>query len=189
MYAGVVHTTTQLAGAAMEAGSPAARLAHAALFERVVERIHRYFKRLAGQDADDCLQKTLLLLEESLRSRVYDPQRSFNAWMWLKAHTVWAQLCRERERRPVALPELDGQPSTRAREDPAQHRERQLDAATVLAAIEARLGAETHEAFVLYYEGGLTQAEVAETLGRDRKTVRKRLEEAHALIDQLLGGG
>lgn len=185
MYAGVVHTTTQLAGAAMEAGSPAARVAHAALFERVVERIHRYFKRLAGQDADDCLQKTLLLLEESLRSRVYDPQRSFNAWMWLKAHTVWAQLCRERERRPTPapLPEVAS-----AREDPALTRERQLDAATVLAAIEARLGPETHEAFVLYYEGGLTQAEVSETLGRDRKTIRKRIEEAHALIDELLGG-
>lgn len=184
MYAGVVHTTTQLAGAAMEAGSPAARVAHAALFERVVERIHRYFKRLAGQDADDCLQKTLLLLEESLRSRVYDPQRSFNAWMWLKAHTVWAQLCRERERRAVVpLPEVAS-----AREDAALTREKQLDAATILAAIQARLGPETHEAFVLYYEGGLTQAEVSLTLGRDRKTIRKRIEEAHALIDELLGG-
>jgi RNA polymerase sigma factor (sigma-70 family) len=98
-------------------------------------------------------------------------------------------LGRARARRPAALPEQDGQPVAAAREDPALTRERQLDAATVLAAIQARLGAETHEAFVLYYEGGLTQAEVAETLGRDRKTVRKRIEEAHALIDELLGAG
>ena len=75
-----------------------------------------------------------------------------------------------------------------ARPDPALTREQQLDAATVLAAIQTRLGPETHEAFVLYYEGGLTQAEVSETLGRDRKTIRKRLAEAHALIDELLGG-
>lgn len=171
----------------MVEGSPAARVAHAALFERVIERIHRYFRRLVAGDADDCLQRTLLLLEESLRGKTYDPQRSFNAWMWLKAHTVYAQHCRERGKRPGPLPEVDGQPAAVARDDGVGARERALDAAAVLRAIGERLGEETREAFVLYYEGGLTQAEVALTLGRDRKTVRKRLEEAHALIDGLLG--
>jgi RNA polymerase sigma factor (sigma-70 family) len=182
-----VHTTTQLAAAAMRDGTPAARVAHAALFERVVERIHRYFRRLVGGDADDCVQRTLLLLEESLRSKAYDADRSFNTWMWLKAHTVYAQWCRDRGRAPKALPEVDGQPQTIDDQDPALARERELDAATVLEAIRTRLGDETHEAFVLYYEGGLTQAEVAATLGRDRKTVAKRLAEAHALIDRMLG--
>ena len=36
-------------------------------------------------------------------------------------------------------------------------------------------------------QSGLSQAEVAEAVGIDRKTVRKRLREAHALIDRLLG--
>lgn len=186
-----MHTTTQLAADAMESGSPGARLAHALLFERVLERVHRYFRRMVREpaDAEDCLSRTIVLLEESLRARKYDPGRSFNAWMWLKAHTVWAQWCRERERRPAQL-EGDEAPAPAARRvDGVEARERTLDAAHVLEQVRRRLGAETYECFVLYYEGGLTQEEVAQALERDRKTIRKRLADAHALIDELLGGG
>ena len=66
-------------------------------------------------------------------------------------------------------------------------RERALDAAHVLEQVATRLGPEVYECFVLYYEGGLTQEEVATAVERDRKTVRKRIAEAHALIDDLLG--
>ena len=52
--------------------------------------------------------------------------------------------------------------------------------------LREELDEEVYEIFVLYYEGGLTQAEVSVAVGRDRKTVRKRLAEAHALIDRLL---
>ena len=51
------------------------------------------------------------------------------------------------------------------------------------------LGDEIYEVFCLYYQGGLTQAEIAEALDRDRKTVRKRLRQAHTHIDRLLGSG
>ena len=179
-----MHTTTALAGEVIQAGAPAARVAHATLFERIVERIHRYFRRMLRDphEADECLQQTLVLLETSLRQRTYDPTRSFNAWMWLKARTVWAQWCRARERAPGPLPPVD--PPAR-QDEQAQALER-LDAARILEAVRERLGGETYEAFVLYYEGGLTQAEVAQALDRDRKTVRKRIEEAHELIARLL---
>jgi len=180
-----MHTTTHLAGEAMRTGSPASRAAHAALFERVVTRVHRYFQRMCRDphEADECLQRTLTLLEESLTRRAYDPGRSFNTWLWLKARTVHAQWCRERGRRPAPLPP---ERAADAR-DPSAAVDRRLDAAAVLAAVRERLGEESYEAFVLYYEGGLTQAEVGEALGRDRKTVRSRIAEAHALIDRLLG--
>jgi len=181
-----MHTTTQLAGEAMREGVPAARVAHAALFERIVERVHRYFRRMIRDKdaADDCLQKTLTLLEDSLARGTYEPDRSFNTWMWLKARTVFAQHCRAEERRPAALPE-GGLPSEQP--DAAQAVEERLDAALVLEQVRERLGEETYEAFVLYYEGGLTQQEVADALERSRKTIRKKIAEAHDLIDSLLG--
>lgn len=171
----------------MRTGAPAARVAHAALFERIVERIHRYFRRMIRDrdECEDCLQRTLVLLEESLVARKYEPDRSFNTWMWLKARTVFAQWCRERERKPAGLAD-EGQ-QVREPKDGVAATEQALDAATVLERLREELGGETYEAFVLYYEGGLTQAEVAEALERDRKTVRKRIREAHALIDRLLG--
>lgn len=170
----------------MAAGAPAARVAHAALFERVLERVHRYFRRMTRDphEADECLQQTLVLLEQSLQRRTYDPTRSFNAWMWLKARTVFAQWCRARERAPGPLPPVDPP----ARRDEQRAAAERLDAARVLDEVAQKLGPETYEAFVLYYEGGLTQAEVADTLERDRKTIRKRIEEAHELIARLLGG-
>jgi len=179
-----VHTTTELAGEAMDSGAPASRVAHAALFQRILRRIYAYFRRMTRDEheADDCLQQTLLLLQESLTRKTYDPDRSFNTWMWLKARTVWAQWCRKRERRPQALPEAVSDP----RDDVAAAT-RRSDAAVILEQVRERLGDEAYEAFVLYYEGGLTQAEVAATLERDRKTVRDRIRSVHALIDELLG--
>lgn len=176
-----------LAGQAMRAGTPDARGAHAALFERILERIHRYFRRmLRDQDAAaDCLQKTMTLLEESLVRGTYQPDRSFNTWMWLKARTVFAQYCRAHARRPDQLPE--GPRADPEARDPSEVVAERLDAAEILERLRQDLGDETYEAFVLYYEGGLTQEEISAALERDRKTIRKRIREAHELIDRLLG--
>ena len=182
-----MHTTTKLAGQAMRSGAPAARVAHAALFERILERIHRYFRRmLRDQDAAaDCLQKTMTLLEESLAKGTYQPDRSFNTWMWLKARTVFAQYCRAHEKRPAQLSEVPR--ADTEQQDPSEEVAERLDAQVVLDRVRKDLGDETYECFVLYYEGGLTQAEISAALERDRKTVRKRIREAHELIDKLLG--
>ena len=170
----------------MRSGASASKIAHAALFERILERIHRYFRRmLRDQDAAaDCLQKTMTLLEESLSRGTYQPDRSFNTWMWLKARTVFAQYCRAHERRPARL---EGDRADVDQQDPSEAVAEKLDAVEVLARVREELGEETYECFVLYYESGLTQAEISAALERDRKTVRKRIREAHELIDKLLG--
>lgn len=174
--------TTELAGEAVGVeGSPAAR---AALFERVLERVHRYFFRLTGDagEAEELTQATLLELQRTLAEARYEAGRSFNTWMFLKAHAVFVGWCRRREReaRPLPAP---------AREvpDPATLVQRRLDAQAILVELERQLGPETQECFVLRYEGGLGLDQVAEATGCTRRTVSRRLERAHALIDALLG--
>jgi RNA polymerase sigma factor (sigma-70 family) len=171
--------TTELAGDALrETRSSDER--HAALFERVASRIYRYFVKTVWDrnEAEELAQRTLLELEKSLREKSYDPARSFNAWLWLKAHGVFQQWCRERAtKRTVPLVEAPAAPADA---------ERRLDAEHVLREVQRRLGDECYEVFVLYYEGGLTQAEVAEAVSRDRKTVAARLRQAHELIGELL---
>lgn len=174
--------TTHLAGEAFEE-PPGAHARHAELFERVAARIYRYFSKTVWDrdQAEELAQRTLVELEKSLREKSYDPARSFNAWMWLKAHTVFAQWCRERERRPAPL---EGEPTAT---DPGTSRvDARLDAEKVLREVQRRLGDETYEILVLHYEGGLTHVEVSEAIGRDRKTVAARLREARALAAQLL---
>ncbi|MFC1705972.1 RNA polymerase sigma factor [Planctomycetota bacterium] len=180
-----MRTTTGLAGEVVRRGTPEARQEHAALFGRIVARIHGFFRKSVWDpdEVEDCVQRTLLLIEESLVARTYDPALSFNTWMWLKAHTVFAQWCRERKRRPVRLPHGQSEPSVA---DPATRTDERLDAETVLRTIQERLGDESYEVFCLYYEAGLSQEEIACAVSRDRKTVRKRLRAAHALIDRLL---
>jgi RNA polymerase sigma-70 factor (ECF subfamily) len=171
--------TTELAGEAFREPEGSSER-HAQLFERVAARIFRYFAKTVWdrEQAEELAQRTLVELERSLRERSYDPARSFNAWMWLKAHTVFAQWCRERERRPEPLA---AEPAS-----PASDVDAKLDAEKVLREVQRRLGDETYEILVLVYEGGLTQVEVSEAIGRDRKTVAARLREARALAAQLL---
>ena len=183
-----MHTTTQLAGSVIADGTLQARLEHAALFTRIMDRIYRYFRRMLrdGHEAEECAQRTLLLLAESLQARSYDPERSFNTWMWLKARTVYAQWCRDREkRRSVERLSEQAEKAVPAPSDRIEPGERE-DAARLLERLAAELGEETLEVFVLYYEGGLSQEEVAQALERDRKTVRKRIAEAHAFLERHL---
>lgn len=171
--------TTELAGDALrETRSSNER--HAALFERIASRIYRYFVKTVWDrnEAEELAQRAFVELERSLREKSYDPARSFNAWMWLKAHGVFQRWCRERAtKRTEPLAEVAASSSSG---------DAKLDAEHVLRELQRRLGDECYEVFVLYYEGGLTQAEVAEAVSRDRKTVAAWLRQAHELIEELL---
>jgi len=171
--------TTDLAGDALRE-TRTSNERHALLFERIASRIYRYFVKTVWDrnEAEELAQRTLVELEKSLREKTYDPARSFNAWMWLKAHGVFQQWCRERQTK--GMKPLDDVAVTTSKD------ENNIDAETVLGELQRRLGDECYEVFVLYYEGGLTQSEVAEAVSRDRKTVATRLRQAHALIDELL---
>lgn len=177
--------TTELAAAALP-DRPTAPEARLELFERLATRLHAYFHRLVGPDAEECAQETLLELQRSLLELRYQPGRSMNAWAFLKAHRVYVAWCRRRERTGRELP---ARLAPRGPEDPRVAAERRLDAAYVLGEVAARLGAETCECFVLRHEGGLGLAELAEVSGCDRRTVSRRLQRAHALIAELLEEG
>jgi RNA polymerase sigma-70 factor, ECF subfamily len=176
--------TTELAKAANEDGPTGAEV-RAELFERILGRVHRYFGRAVADphQAEECAQETLLALERSLREGRYDAGRSFNTWIFMKAHQTFVDWCRRREREARPLDALARGPS----DDPRPAVERRLDGRALLAAVEAELGAETLETFVLRYEAGLTLDEVAEATGCERRTVSRRLARAHELIDGLLG--
>jgi RNA polymerase sigma factor (sigma-70 family) len=174
-------TTTHLAGQALDGAD--ARSVRALLFERVLDRIHRYFSRLifSPEGAEDCAQQTLLRLERSLQDGTYDPQRSFNRWMWIKAHSVYVDYCRAHARQPA-----EPLPADALAPEPASADAR-LDAAALLELLRARLEPEDLEIFTLFFAEELTISEIAALVGRDRKTVRKRLDAAKAIALRALG--
>lgn len=190
--------TTEIAASAF-AGGDASRAVRAALFERVIERIHRYFVKVVwdADAVDDCVQRTLLLLERSFQEGSYDPRRSFNRWMWIKAHSVYVDHCRERGRRMEPLPDEEqvadsGAAGGAARVGRAPGAEQaaidaRLDAEAILARLRESLGAEAFEAFVLFYDEGHTVTDIAAILGRDRKTVRKWIDVGERQAVRLLG--
>ena len=179
-------TTTYLAGEAL--GRPEERNLRAALFERVLERITRYFKRTIWDSTavDDCVQQTLLSLERSLQEGTYDPRRSFNRWMWLKAHTVYVEHCRAHAKAPAALPE--DAPLTADAPNPGASVEAKHDAEVLLNHLRGTLDTETFGMFVLFFGEGHNVSEVAAITGRDRKTVRKRIAQAKREALSLLEG-
>jgi RNA polymerase sigma factor (sigma-70 family) len=174
--------TTHLAGEAAREPRDSNQ-SQAVLFERIAPRIKRYLLgNVRGAEAEELAQRALLEIERSLRDGTYDPARSFNTWAWLKVRTVLAQWYRECGRRPQSIDTAE-EP-----QDPGERSaDERLDATHVLREVRRRLGQETYDAFLLYYEEGLTQEEIGDVLGRDRKTVRLRLREAHGLIRDLLG--
>ncbi|MBL4845038.1 MAG: sigma-70 family RNA polymerase sigma factor [Planctomycetes bacterium] len=177
-------TTTYLAAEAI--GDPTERHLRAALFERILERVHRYFTRVVWDKTavDDCVQQTLLALERSLQEGTYDPTQSFNRWMWLKAHSVYVAHCRSRARAPASLP---ADPALAAA-PPEASVEAKHDAEVLLRLLREELEPETFEMFVLFFGEGYNVSEVAGITGRDRKTVRKRIQSAKRRALEVLEG-
>jgi RNA polymerase sigma factor (sigma-70 family) len=144
--------------------------------------VNRFATLTAGLSRVNLNHITSQAVGNQLGEARYDPSRSFNTWIFLKAHQVFVGWCRRREleRRPLP-PEVVKGPAA----DPAPEVERRLDARTLLRALEAELGGEALETFVLRYEGGLSLEQVAEATGCERRTVSRRLEQAHALLERL----
>jgi RNA polymerase sigma factor (sigma-70 family) len=182
-----VAETTYLAGLAL--GGAEQRSLRAALFERILDRIHRYFARLVfdPHGVEDCLQQTLLALEKSLQEGTYDPQQSFNRWMWIKAHSVWVDYCRARAREPRrTVDEVAGGAARGG--DGSSGVDAKLDAQALLAALGGRLSAEDLECFTLFFGEDQTVTDIAAVVGMDRKTVKKRIDAARRLALEVLGG-
>jgi RNA polymerase sigma-70 factor (ECF subfamily) len=126
---------------------------------------------LQDADADDVSQEILMEVARKMRTFVYDPARSFRAWLKTLAHGAWCDWL-ERQRRQVR-----GSGDTQvlrllqtavARDDLVQRLEQQYDAELLEVAqaqVRLRVGPRSWEAFRLLALERRSGAEAAAELG------------------------
>jgi RNA polymerase sigma-70 factor (ECF subfamily) len=156
-------------------------------------RIYRWCLRWRLQEADaqDVTQAVLLKLAGRMRGFVYDPARSFRAWLKTVAHNAWKDLVEDRRRHGqgrgggLALEALD---TAEARADLARDLEEQFDHEVLekaMAVVRAQAAPHNWQAFALTALEGVDPAEAARRLGLNiarvyaaRNRIQKRLQEA-----------
>ncbi len=151
---------------------------------------------LQDADAREVTQQVLLQLVTKMREFVYDPSRSFRAWLKTVAHRVWRNLAESRSHRPLAAG--GSGPWQRlltlpARDDLAQRLEREFDRELLdKAMLRVRLRVAPHnwEAFRLTAVDGVPAAEVGARLEMKigsvyaaRSTVQRLLREEMERLD------
>lgn len=152
---------------------------------------------LQEADAQDVAQAVLIRLAVKLRSFVYDPSRSFRAWLRLLARHAWSDFLAERRRAGSGSGDtrvVELLRSVEARDD----LERRLDGAFDLELLEAakarvrhRVAARTWQAFELTALDGLSGAEAAARLGMQvaavfmaKSNVKKMIQEEIERLDR-----
>ncbi len=165
--------------------------AHAfdSLYERNRAGLWRFIRRLVGDPAatDDVFQECWSRVIGS-RER-YQPTARFTTWLYRIAHNCCMDHWRKSGRRgahetadedavaaAADLPAVE--PPAIAAADEAGRR---------LAAALERLPEEQRVAFLLYVEGGLSVAEIAEQTGAGAETAKSRLRYAVARLKETLG--
>jgi RNA polymerase sigma-70 factor (ECF subfamily) len=140
---------------------------------------------LQEADAQDITQVVLLRLSVKLSTFVYDPSRSFRAWLKTLTHHAWSDLVEQR--RGAAGSDQDQLLTLPARDDLARQLEEAFDLELLeLAAerVQRRVAAPTWDAFRLTALEGRSGAEAAAQLGmqvaavfKAKSNVRKLLQE------------
>jgi RNA polymerase sigma-70 factor (ECF subfamily) len=150
---------------------------------------------LQDADADDVTQMVLVRLAAKLRTFVYDPSRSFRAWLKTLARHAWSDLVSDRQR-TVAASGGSGMFEVLRTVEARDDLERRLGEAFDLellqvatANVRERVEGHTWEAFRLTAVDGLSGAEAAARLGlpvasvfKAKSNVQKMLREE---IDRL----
>jgi RNA polymerase sigma-70 factor (ECF subfamily) len=146
--------------------------------------------KLQESDAEDVTQQVLLKLAVKLRHFVYDPERSFRAWLKTIARHAWSDFVAEQQR--VVTGSGDSQLLAVLHTQPARaDLESRLEAAFDLELLEIaservrdRVKPTTWEAFRLTALEGLSGAEAAGRLGMQvaavfmaKRNVQKLLQE------------
>jgi len=146
-------------------------LAFAALYEMYVDRVYNYIYQRTGNhsDAEDLTERTFLKAFMHLEHYMFRGV-PFSAWLYRIAHNVVANWHRDRGRhRVVSLDALvaygkdDEKP-----EDLTQAREEQR---VLLDAIR-RLPAERQQLLILKFSEGLTNARIAQIMGRTEGAIK-----------------
>src|SRR5262249_23086518 len=128
-------------------------------------RIDSWCRHWGLQDADaqDVAQAVLVQLAAKMRSFVYDPSKSFRAWLKTLAHHAWCDFVSDRKRASTLAP--DSLHSVPARDDLLARLEEQFDLELLelaTARVRQRVTASTWEAFRLTALVGLSGADVAQ---------------------------
>jgi RNA polymerase sigma-70 factor (ECF subfamily) len=169
------------------------------------EFVQRYGKVIFGwcrhyglqeADAEDVTQNVLLRLAEKMPAFVYDPGRSFRAWLKTLTHNAWSDFVGSRQRRAQGSGDTDMLQvlqSVEARAD----LEKQLDEAfdrelldEAMNRVKDRVAPQTWEAFRLTAFEGLSGAEAAAQIPMQvaqvfvaKRRVQKMLQEEVAKLE------
>ncbi len=152
-----------------------------ALVARFQHRLYRYLLRFVHDRAaaEDLFQQTWLKVME--RIRTYNPDRSFEAWLFSVAHN--AAIDHLRRKRPESLD--DPLPSGGGREETlsaersdALERYLALERSAILASVIAELPAIHREVLALRFEEDLKLEEIAVVIDAPLSTAKSRLKRA-----------
>ncbi len=159
------------------------------LYERNRGALWRFIRRLVGDAAatDDVFQECWSRVIGS-RGR-YRPTARFTTWLYRIAHNCCMDHWRKSGRR-AAHETADDDAIAAAAELPAAGPQELTvagDQSRRLAAALLRLPEEQRVAFLLYVEGGLSVAEIAEQTGVGAETAKSRLRYAVARLKEMLG--
>lgn len=162
----------------------------AQLVERYQHRLYRYLLRMVCQPstAEDLFQQTWLRVME--RIRCYDPQRSFEGWLFAVAHNLAVDHLRRR--RPESLDELlpsgETQASLRQSVDPgALDQIISKERASHVADAVSELPLLFREVITLRFEEEMKLEEIATVLGVPMGTVKTRLHRAMKALRSIMG--
>lgn len=141
------------------------------LYERYVARIYRYIYYRVGnrEDAEDLTARTFYRALRRFPSYV-DRGLPFSAWLYRIAHNVVVNWLRDRSRRPV-VPLETATTSTGEETDPHVVAEAQEEREKLLRAVR-RLPADRQELLILKFVEGMSNAEIAQIMGRSEGAVK-----------------
>ncbi len=175
---------------------PTNQAAWGAFVEHYGPRIYDWCRRWRLQEADaqDVTQNVLLRLAEKMRTFVYDPSRSFRAWLKTLTHHAWSDF-QEARRRP-GLGSGDSQmalllDSVEAREDLVRRLEEEFDRELLEEAmlrVRLRVQPQTWQAFALTALEGLSGAEAGERIPMSVGQVFVAKRRVQKMIQEELAG-
>ncbi len=146
-------------------------LAFAALYEMHVDRIYNYIYQRTGnrRDAEDLTARTFFKAFAHLDSYVFRGV-PFSAWLYRIAHNAVANWYRDRRRhRVISLDALVEQDDGKHRpEETTQVREQRQ----ALLRVIRQLPPERQQLLILKYSEGLTNAEIAQIMGRSEGAIK-----------------
>ncbi len=162
----------------------------AGLIERYQHRLYRYLLRMVSQPstAEDLFQQTWLRVMERIRH--YDPQRSFEGWLFAVAHNLAIDYLRRRRPESLDGPVFSGNAeSVQARSADPGTLDRILsrERADWIVEAVADLPASFREVITLRFEEEMKIEEIAAVLKLPTGTVKTRLHRALKALRQSLG--